>query len=38
MHQLVNKKFDNIKMLHGMYIKIIEAQQARLCNSYKELF
>jgi hypothetical protein len=23
-----------IKM-HGMYVKIIEAQQARLCNSYK---
>jgi len=36
-HQLVNKKnFNNIKM-HGMYVKIMEAKQARLCNSYKSL-
>jgi hypothetical protein len=33
-HYLVNKKFGNI-MMHRMNVKIIEAQQARLCNSYK---
>jgi hypothetical protein len=35
-HQLVNKyNFDCIKMLHGTNVKIIEAQQERFCNSYK---
>jgi hypothetical protein len=33
-HQLVNKNFDSIKM-HGTTVKIIVAQQAKLCTSYK---
>ena len=32
--QLLNNDFDNIKK-HGTNVKIIEAQQARLCISYK---
>jgi len=32
--QLVKKTMIIIKM-HGAYVKIIEAQQTRLCNSYK---
>ena len=35
MHQLVNKQnFDNTKT-HGTNVKIIEAQHASLCNSYR---
>jgi hypothetical protein len=34
-HQLVNKDFDSIKMLHGTTVKIIEPQQATLCTGYK---
>jgi len=34
-HQFGEKSLIIIKM-HGMYVKIFEAQRARLCNSYKK--